>query len=383
VAWALASSACGGGGGGGTSRTAGAAGGTGAAGSAGGTAGAGAASPLQAACGRKIVLQTDWYPEPEHGGAYQLAGPSGRVDRQRGTYTGRIDNTGVELEIRAGGPFIGNQAVSSLMYQDPSILMGYVSTDEAVQQSAKLPTVAVMATLAASPSMLMWDPARYDFKTLADIGRSNAKVLSYEGTAFITYLVGKGVIRRDQVDSSYDGSPSRFVSEGNLVQQGFATNEPYKYEHDIPQWHKPVAFALISTSGYNGYPQNIAVRPETVRDKADCLRALVPLMQQAQVDYMRNPQPVNDALVRMVQELASSWTLSPDATADAVRKMHDLGIVANSPDGALGSFDLPRLEAFLAILRALYTEQKLTTMKPGVAPADVATNDFIDKAIHL
>src|SRR4051794_28033112 len=83
-------------------------------------------------CGPKLVLQTDWFPEPEHGGLYQLIGPNGTVDKQHGTYSGPIGRTGVQLEIRAGGPYTGNQQVSSLMYQDPSIFMGFVNTDEAV-----------------------------------------------------------------------------------------------------------------------------------------------------------------------------------------------------------------------------------------------------------
>src|SRR3954469_7367910 len=76
------------------------------------------ASSLAGVCGPKLVLQTDWFPEPEHGGLYQLIGPSGTVDKQHGTYSGPIGTTDVQLEIRAGGPYTGNQQVSSLMYQD-------------------------------------------------------------------------------------------------------------------------------------------------------------------------------------------------------------------------------------------------------------------------
>ena len=43
------------------------------------TGGESAQSPLRKACGSKIVIQTDWFPEPEHGAVYQLAGKSGRA----------------------------------------------------------------------------------------------------------------------------------------------------------------------------------------------------------------------------------------------------------------------------------------------------------------
>lgn len=338
---------------------------------------------LKVACGEKIVLQTDWFPEPEHGGLYQLVGPNGTVDAKRGRYSGPIADTGVTFEIRAGGPYAGNQQVSALMYQDPTITMGFVNTDEAVQQSGRLRTVAVFAPLANSPSALMWNPAKHNFKTLADIGSSKAKVLYFEGTAFVDYLVGRGLLTKAQLDPSYDGSPSRFVADGDDVQEVFATNEPYKYEHDIPQWKKPVAFKLISESGYQPYPENIAVKPEAVTAKAECLKLLVPRLQQAQVDYMRSPEPVNTAMLAYVQKLHSFWTLSPGLMSDAVAKMLALKLVANSPDGALGSFDLTRVQHMIDLLTPLYTKQRIKSVKTGVTPADIVTNSFIDPSVHL
>src|SRR5438093_706432 len=69
------------------------------------TGGATAESPLRKACGSKIVIQTDWFPEPEHGAVYQLAGTKGSFDKAKGRYTG--STKGVQIEIRAGGPCSG------------------------------------------------------------------------------------------------------------------------------------------------------------------------------------------------------------------------------------------------------------------------------------
>jgi hypothetical protein len=229
----------------------------------------------------------------------------------------------------------------------------------------------------------MWDPAKYSFKSLQDIGRSRAKVVYFEGTSFVDYLVGRGFIRRDQIDPSYDGSPSRFVTEGDLVQEAFATNEPYKYEHDIPQWRKPVAFLLVSTGDYQPYPMNVAVRPKILGEKKACLRVLVPLMQRAQVDYVRNPEPVNEALLRIVTGLSSSWTLNMGGLADAVKKMRELKIVDNGADGAVGSMEMARIRRMIDLLKPIYGTQGVRTMKADVKPTDIATNDFINLAIHL
>lgn len=342
-----------------------------------------AVSSLFAACGAKVVVQTDWFPEPEHGALYQLIGPeAGIIDKDRGRYSGPIGDTGVTLEVRAGGPFLSGQSVVSLLYQDPEILLGFVNTDVQVRNSAKLPTVAVMATLDKSPLMLMWDPARYEFEEFADIGRSGATVLYFEGVNYIDYLVAKGFIRAAQIDGSYKGAPDRFVSEGDIVQQGFVTNEPYKYENDIVQWRKPVKWLLVHDSGFGIYSQALAGRPEVVEQKRDCLELFVPLLQRAQAFYVRNPQAVNDELLRIVKTLDTFWTLSEGGNADAVEKMLELGIVSNGPDATIGNFDRGRVEAVIAALRPVFLA-KGVDVKTGLTADDLVTNEFIDGSIGL
>ncbi|MGH6945588.1 MAG: ABC transporter substrate-binding protein, partial [Geminicoccaceae bacterium] len=73
---------------------------------------------LSEVCPSPLIVQTDWFPEPEHGGLYQLIGPDGEADAAAGTYTGELADTGIDLEIRAGGPFLGGQSTSAQMYAD-------------------------------------------------------------------------------------------------------------------------------------------------------------------------------------------------------------------------------------------------------------------------
>src|SRR3979490_295059 len=94
-----------------------------------GKSGETATSPLRKACGAKIVVQTDWFPEPEHGFIYQLAGTNGSTDKKKGHYPGTIKGTGVQLEIGAGGPFTGFQQPISQIYQDSSITLAYATSD--------------------------------------------------------------------------------------------------------------------------------------------------------------------------------------------------------------------------------------------------------------
>ncbi len=338
---------------------------------------------LAGVCPDPVVLQTDWFPEPEHGGAYQLIGPGGEIDKEKGTYTGEIGDTGVNLEIRSGGPFIGFQQDSAQMYQDEEILLGYVNTDEGVQNSARLPTKAILAPLEISPQILMWDPETYDFSSFEDIGKSDATVLYFEGGVFMDYLVGAGFIREEQIDGSYDGSPARFVSEGDIVQQGFATNEPYKFENDIKEWGRPVDYLLIHDSGYEFYTQTISVKPDDLESERDCLELLVPIMQQAQVDYIKNPGPVNEELLKIVEELDTFWTLSEGGNKYAVAQMKELEVVSNGPNQTLGDFDMDRTQAVVDLLNPIFEEKGVRTWDPEVTAEDIVTNEFIDQSIGL
>ena len=40
-------------------------------------------------CPEKLKIQTDWFPEADHGWTYQMIGPDGKQDPQKGSYTGQ------------------------------------------------------------------------------------------------------------------------------------------------------------------------------------------------------------------------------------------------------------------------------------------------------
>src|SRR5437867_3507115 len=140
---------------------------------------------LKGICPDPVVIQTNWYPEVDHAFTYQLIGPGGKIDTQKLTYTGPLEKTGVQLEIRAGGPAIGFQQVSSILYQDDSILLGYVWTDEAIQDSKAQPTIEVFSSYEKNPQIWMWGNPAWNFTSTADIAKAGAKVLAFDGATYL------------------------------------------------------------------------------------------------------------------------------------------------------------------------------------------------------
>lgn len=343
---------------------------------------------LRGVCPSTVVLQTNWFPEAEHGAAYRLVGPGYRVDAAHRRVSGPLfdqgRDTGVRIEVRAGGPAVGFQSSAALMYQDSAIVLGMLQSDEIIQLSKSQPVVGVVAPLELDPQILLWDPKVHpDWHTIADIGQSDERVLYFQGSSYMEYLVGAGILRRSQIDGSYDGSPSRFVaSGGRIAVQGYATDEPYLYEHELKVWDRPVAFQLIVDTGYPNYANVLAVRADQKARLSPCLKRLVPIVQRAQVDFVRDPGRTLDLILRLDQAYRGGFVYSPGLARFAVAEMRQLGIVDNGRDTTLGNFDDARMRRLIGIVAPIFAGQR-KPIRENLTPGDVTTNEFIDKAIRL
>jgi hypothetical protein len=292
-------------------------------------------------------------------------------------------NTGVQIEVRSGGPAIGFDPVTAQMYTDPNITMGQINTDEGIRFSAKQPTLGVVAPMEISPYMIMWDPQRYpQFKTIMDIGQSDAKVSYFQGDTYMDYLVGTGILRRAQVQGNYDGTPGNWVAQGGkIAQAGFATSEPYISQYEGPQWKKQVSYALIHDTGYPMYPEALSIRPADKQKLAPCLKKFVPIIQRATIDYMKSPDKTTQLVLQLVKVYNNGWNYSPGLSKYALDKMRS-DFVNNGPDKTLGNFDMNRVQRMIAIDTPIFVAQKKPP-RSGLKPEDVATNEFIDPSIGV
>ena len=350
--------------------------------------GGSAAGSLKGVCPDTVVFQTDWNPEAEHGAEYNMLGEGYTADTSKLRVTGPLvskgEDTGVKLEIRSGGPAIGFQQVTSQLYADPAIMLGYVSTDEALQHSGDFPTKAVVAPFNINPQIIMWDPATYpQVKAIKDLKPLGVKVRYFGGAAYMDYLIQSGQLDKGQTDGSYDGTPANFVAAGGKdAQQGFASAEPYFYEKVLKDWGKPIAYQLVHDAGWTAYAQSLAATPDNYAKYQDCFKKLVPIIQQSQVDYVNDPARANAIILDLVTKYNNGWQYDEGQANASVELQLKNKLVANSPDGTLGSFDMDRLTKFIATALPIY-QASGAKLKDGVTVDDLVTNDFIDPNIHL
>ncbi len=313
-------------------------------------------------CPEKLKIQTDWFPELEHGGTYQLIGPNGTADKATVSYSGPVQEqyaVGGLKELTIGT--IKFDKANSAQLADGDADMAYIGIADVIKDSAAIPMVAIMKTLDKDPQMVMWDPAQYDIKKPEDIAATGAPVLHFPGTAYTDYMIGKGYMTKEQDDPSYDGSDAKWVAaKGSVFQQGFATNEVYKYENEI-QWKDgkpaPVAFYTVGDLGFDNYPAALTMMQDKAKGMSDCLKLLVPKMAQAWVDFYNNPKPIMDKMIEINKTHDGFWGLSAELNDAGLKILEEKKIGANSSDGTYCSLDDAKVKAMYDLVKPIYDAQ--------------------------
>jgi len=327
-------------------------------------------------------VQTDWYPQAEHGGVYELLGDDYTVDAQNGSTTGSLvfqgTDTGVDLEIRAGGPFIESPVVTEL-FLDDAITFGFVGSDVALSRYGEAPTLAVFNALVINPQVILWNASKHPaVSTIAEIAKEVSAVSVFGDRPYMRYLVSQGVVASDKVDTNYKGS--LMLATDDIAHQGFATSEPFRYAN-LESGAIDTAYQLVHDAGWTSYPQNLAINKLRLEALRPCLARLVPMMQQAQIDFVTSPDRTVATILDVVTQLDTTWSQSAELANYAVATMKQLGIVGNGDTPTFGDFESPRLDDFITRAVPILREQGLAI--PELAARDIATNEFLNPDISL
>ena len=349
------------------------------------TAGGGAVVDLASVCPDPIVIQTDWFPESEHGALYEMLGEGYEVDVDQRVVRGPLvaggEETGIQIEVRTGGPAIGDQAVAAVTYADDRITLAYANTESQVLQWDDTPLLSVVAPLEINPQIIYWDPDTYpDVETLADLGEQNITINVFPAGVFSEVFVGNGTWSQNQVDPSYNASPARFIAEdGAIAQQGFASAEPYTYEHVFEDWMKPVAYQTLHDAGFQVYSQTLAIRAGDLEELRPCLEQFVPIVQQAAIDFVNAPDRANAIIIDAVDQYDDFWVYDQGLADYSVQTQVELGLVGNGPDDTLGNIDEARVQTVIDQMR----DDAGLDVPGDLVAADLFSNDFIDPNIGL
>lgn len=353
-----------------------------------GTGTASATGALSGICPSTVEIQQNWTPEAEQGAYYELAASGGTINSSQKTYTAPLldpstgKQTGVNVELLAGGPATSYSNPEQLLYENQSILLGVDATDTQIESYANTPTIGVVTPMYLYDNVYFWSPAKHTISGIPAIGASGATLLSY-GTkgALNLYLEAKGELKSSQIDGAYNGSPADFVaSGGSMISGGYATYEPYYYSHELTAWDKPISYALIANTGYNPYSNTTFVTPTNEKKYSACLSKLVPMIQEAQIKYLQSPSRVNQLIVQLdgSYKIGGAYNMAIANYAD--QTMLADRIVAQPSSGAFGSFDMARVNTLIGQLKSTNSVSRLPA---GFSASTLETNKYIDPSITM
>lgn len=281
-----------------------------------------------------VRLQTDWYPQPEHGGFYTA--------QAKGYY----EQEGLDVTILPGGPYtIPVQVVST---GGAEFAMG--SSDRTLEAVANgLPLLAIAATMQHDPQAIMVHSAS-PVKRFEDL---NGHVVAVQpGSTWFKYLVKR--YRLDQareVPATF--TIANFLTDPNYIQQIFVTSEPFFAQRSGAQ----VRTLLISDTGFD--PYRVMVTTHSFADAhPDIVAKFVRASLRGWQEYLRDPSAADAVIAK----------LNPAMNTDLMTFSHDTlasGHFVEGKNGVdTGKFDPARWTA---------TYQQLSDLKIIEKPLDPTT----------
>lgn len=210
----------------------------------------------------KLTVVLPWYADPEGGGFFAA--------RSEGLYQGKK----LDVTLQSGGPQVSaTQLVAAGRAQ-----VGFTDAAGIIQARQQgIPIVAIGALYQNNPVGVM---------VHADTG-----ITSFSGMGGKTWVVQTGQLGPEWVKKSlglnfdtaqYQGSIANFLKNGNLVQQGWPTNEAYQAE----QAGVKVNFIPFSDSGFNPYNDVFFTSEDYLKNHRQELVDFLAASMQGWQDYM-------------------------------------------------------------------------------------------------
>lgn len=292
---------------------------------------------------RKVVMQTDWFPQAEHGGFYQAL------------VKGYYREAGLEVEILPGG--VNAQINLKVARGDADFGMNRMDLLFVAQQRG-LPIVVVGSHLQRDPQALLVheDSPVHSFADLN--GRT---VIAAPSMVWIPYLKKRYGIEFNLRPLTY--GLGAFMAEPELIQQCFVTNEPfYARQHGAK-----VRTLLIADSGYEAY-HGIFTRRDLLEADPELARTFVAASLRGWRDYLEgDPEAAHSEILRRNPQI------SADLLAYSRSEMIARHLVLGDPKrgDALGRLRQSRLEDQVKAM------QDADLLPPEAKPTDFVWPEII------
>jgi NitT/TauT family transport system substrate-binding protein len=258
----------------------------------------------------KVVIYTNWFAEPEHGGFYQAVA------------TGIYKKYGLDVDLHQGGPqlntsilLLGGKADFVLLHDVNEVL-------NAVQENE--PMITVAAIYQKDPQVIM------THKGTGHDGINTLKgspiVLSQDAmSSFWLWMKAKYGYTDDQA-RPYTGQLAPFLTHKDWGQQAYITGEPAMVR---ATGEDPNVY-MLADYGWNPYCAPFVTRTDLVKKNPDLVRRVVQATIEGWYSYFNDPTPGN----LLIKKLASGQ--NDKIIANSLMEMRKNGIVVSGDALTLG-----------------------------------------------
>lgn len=302
----------------------------------------------------KLVFQTDWRAQAEHGGYYQALA------------AGLYRKAGIDCEIRQGGPSLN---IGQLLLTGRVDMTMSNSFEAFTYVRENAPFFTIASIFQKDPQVLIGHPDT-GFDGFEDLKGRTLLIGNGGRVTYWPYLRRKFGLRDDQL-RPYTFNMAPFLADRNVVQQGFISSEPYSISKAIGRLPP---YLLIADAGFSAYQTTIAISRKLATEKRDLIQRFVDATLQGWAQYLKGG-PAIEAANALIKRANPEQT--DDRIEYAIKVMNERGIVMSGDalQGGIGAMTDARWRGFYQSMI------DVDVLPEGLDVARAYTLDFVNKGI--
>lgn len=312
------------------------------------------ARPARAQTLDRLVFQTDWRAQAEHGGYYQAVA------------AGLYRKAGIECDIRQGGPSLN---IGQLLLTGRVDMTMSNSFEAFTYVREDAPFFTIASIFQKDPQVLIGHPYT-GFDGFEDLKGRTLLIGSGGRVTYWPYLRKKFGLRDEQL-RPYTFNMAPFLADRNVVQQGFISSEPYSISKAIGRMPP---FLLIADAGFSAYQTTIAISRKLAGEKRDLIQRFVDATLEGWAQYLKGG-PAIEAANALIKKANPEQT--DDRIEYAIKVMNERGIVMSGDalQGGIGAMTDARWRGFYQSM------VDVEVLPKGLDVARAYTLDFVNKGI--
>jgi NitT/TauT family transport system substrate-binding protein len=310
------------------------------------------ARPARAQTLDRLVFQTDWRAQAEHGGYYQAVA------------AGLYRKAGIECDIRQGGPSLN---VGQLLLTGRVDMTMSNSFEAFTYVREDAPFFTIASIFQKDPQILIGHPDT-GFDGFEDLKGRTLLIGSGGRVTYWPYLRKKFGLRDEQL-RPYTFNMAPFLADRNVVQQGFISSEPYSISKAIGRMPP---YLLIADAGFSAYQTTIAISRKLAGEKRDLIQRFVDATLEGWAQYLKGG-PAIEAANALIKK--ANPELTDDRIQYAIEVMKERGIVMSGDalQGGIGAMTDARWQGFYQSM------VDVEVLPKGLDVARAYTLDFVNK----